>query len=187
MMCPSCYCLNDANCRIASLRAGSFCAFTAARRLITRCDFCDVQPYTCFAKSACGIEMRLVRTCMQRMAKVLNRDDTASFWERGCAPDPGENPKGDQMVYSKGLVQDVLDFLDAGHSTREAQRRFDVHFTTAARWRRERDALCRTGSPQPVECLPGIVRMALGMAYGNHGFKLDQVACTEIVGYIQHY
>lgn len=82
------------------------------------------------------------------------------------------------MVYSKGLVQDVLDFLDAGHSTREAQRRFDVHFTTAARWRRERDALCRTGSPQPVECLPGIVRMALGMAYGNHGFKLDQVACT---------
>ncbi|WP_166078917.1 IS630 transposase-related protein [Xiamenia xianingshaonis] len=80
------------------------------------------------------------------------------------------------MAYSKDLVQDVLDYLDAGHSTREAEERFNVSHESAARWRRLRDGNLRNNRPHPIRYPPETARMALGLAYGDHGFTLDQVA-----------
>lgn len=80
------------------------------------------------------------------------------------------------MTYPKSLVKEVLDYLDAGHSAREAESRFGVSHESAARWRRQRDGNLRHNRPHPVEYPLDTVRTALGLAYGGHGFRLDEVA-----------
>lgn len=80
------------------------------------------------------------------------------------------------MSYPKSFVKKVLDYLDAGHSVREAQSRFGVSHESAARWRRQRDGNLRHNRPHPIKYPLEIVRMALGLAYGGHGLKLDEVA-----------
>lgn len=47
---------------------------------------------------------------------------------------------------------------------------------SAARWRRRRDGNLRVNRPHPVKYPPEVVRAALGLAYGGHGLKLDEVA-----------
>ena len=56
-----------------------------------------------------------------------------------------------------------------------AERRFGVSRESAARWRRGRDGDLKVGRPRPVK-LPLTVRLALGLAYGGHGLRLDEVA-----------
>lgn len=80
------------------------------------------------------------------------------------------------MAYPQELVNEVLDYLDSGHSVREAERRFGVGHESAARWRRLRDGSLRANRPHPVKYPKDTVRLALGLAYGGHGFGLDEVA-----------
>lgn len=80
------------------------------------------------------------------------------------------------MSYPKSFVEQVLDYLDAGHSAREAKARFGVSHESAARWRRQRDGNLRHNGPRPVKYPLETVRMALGLAYGGHGLRLDEVA-----------
>ena len=80
------------------------------------------------------------------------------------------------MSYPKSFVKKVLDYLDAGHSAREAESRFGVSHESAARWRRQRDGNLRHNRPHPVKYPLDTVRVALGLAYGGHGFRLDKVA-----------
>lgn len=80
------------------------------------------------------------------------------------------------MAYPKDFVQEVLDFLDAGHSAREAEERFGVSHESAARWRRERDGNLRINRPHPIKYSQETVKLALGLAYGDHGLTLDQTA-----------
>ena len=80
------------------------------------------------------------------------------------------------MAYPQELVNEVLDYLDSGHSVREAERRFGVGHESAARWRRLRDGNLRANRPHPVKYPKDTVRLALGLAYGGHGFGLDEVA-----------
>lgn len=46
---------------------------------------------------------------------------------------------GIEMAYSKEAIDEVLAYLDEGHSARDAERRFGVSHESAARWRRKRD------------------------------------------------
>ena len=80
------------------------------------------------------------------------------------------------MAYPQELINEVLDYLDSGHSVREAERRFGVGHESAARWRRLRDGSLRANRPHPVKYPQDTVRLALGLAYGGHGFGLDEVA-----------
>ena len=80
------------------------------------------------------------------------------------------------MAYPQELINEVLDYLDSGHSVREAERRFGVGHESAARWRRLRDGNLRANRPHPVKYPQDTVRLALGLAYGGHGFGLDEVA-----------
>ena len=80
------------------------------------------------------------------------------------------------MAYPQELINEVLDYLDSGHSVREAERRFGVGHESAARWRRLRDGNLRANRPHPVKYPKDTVRLALGLAYGGHGFGLDEVA-----------
>lgn len=80
------------------------------------------------------------------------------------------------MSYPKSYVKEVLDYLDAGHSSREAESRFGVSHESAARWRRQRDGNLRYNRPHPIKYPLETVRMALGLAYGDHGLRLDEVA-----------
>lgn len=80
------------------------------------------------------------------------------------------------MSYPKSFVKQVLDYLDAGHSARDAEVCFGVSHESAARWRRQRDGNLRHNRPHPVEYPLETVRMALGLAYGGHGLRLDEVA-----------
>ena len=66
------------------------------------------------------------------------------------------------MAYSKEFIQDVLDYLDSGHSTREAEERFSISHESAARWRRKRDGNLRINRPHPIKYPPETVRLALG-------------------------
>lgn len=54
------------------------------------------------------------------------------------------------MAYPQELINEVLDYLDSGHSVREAERRFGVGHESAARWRRLRDGNLRANRPHPV-------------------------------------
>lgn len=80
------------------------------------------------------------------------------------------------MAYPQELINEVLDYLDSGHSVREAERRFGVGHESAARWRRLRDGNLRANGPHPVKYPQDTVRLALGLAYGGHVFGLDEVA-----------
>ena len=80
------------------------------------------------------------------------------------------------MAYSKEFVQDVLNYLDLGHSTREAEEHFNISHESAARWRRKRDGNLRINRPHPIKYPLETVRLALGLAYGKHGLTLDQTA-----------
>lgn len=80
------------------------------------------------------------------------------------------------MAYPQELINEVLDYLDSGHSVREAERRFGVGRESAARWRRLRDGNLRANRPHPVKYPQDTVRLALGLAHGGHGFGLDEVA-----------
>ena len=80
------------------------------------------------------------------------------------------------MAYPQELINEVLDYLDSGHSVREAERRFGVGHESAARWRRLRDGNLRANRPHPVKYPQDTVRLALGLAYGGHVFGLDEVA-----------
>ena len=80
------------------------------------------------------------------------------------------------MAYPQELINEMLDYLDSGHSVREAERRFGVGHESAARWRRLRDGNLRANRPHPVKYPQDTVRLALGLAYGGHGFGLDEVA-----------
>ncbi|WP_373096240.1 helix-turn-helix domain-containing protein [Collinsella bouchesdurhonensis] len=42
------------------------------------------------------------------------------------------------MAYPKEKIDEVLAYLDEGHSARDAERRFGVSRESAARWRRGR-------------------------------------------------
>ena len=80
------------------------------------------------------------------------------------------------MAYPKETVDEVLAYLDDGHSVRDAERRFGVSHESAARWRRERDGNLKASRPHPVKYPFETVRLALGLAYGGHGLRLDEVA-----------
>lgn len=80
------------------------------------------------------------------------------------------------MAYPKETIDEVLAYLDEGHSVRDAERRFGVSHESAARWRRERDGNLRVIRPHPVKYPFETVRLALGLAYGGHGLRLDEVA-----------
>lgn len=80
------------------------------------------------------------------------------------------------MTYPQELVDEVLEYLDSGHSVRDAEQRFGVSHESAARWRRRRDGNLRINRPHPVKYPLEVVRAALGLAYGDHGLKLDEVA-----------
>ena len=79
------------------------------------------------------------------------------------------------MAYSKEFIQEVLNYLDSGHSAREAEDCFNISHESAARWRRLRDGNLRINRPHPIKYPQETVRMALGLAYGDHGLTLDQV------------
>lgn len=55
------------------------------------------------------------------------------------------------MAYPQELVDEVLDYLDSGHSAREAERRFGVSHESAARWRRRRDGNLRVNQAAPCK------------------------------------
>ncbi len=80
------------------------------------------------------------------------------------------------MAYPKEKIDEVLAYLDEGHSARDAERRFGVSRESAARWRRGRDGNLKVGRPRPVKYPFETVRLALGLAYGGHGLRLDEVA-----------
>ena len=80
------------------------------------------------------------------------------------------------MSYPKSFVKKVLDYLDAGHSAREAESHFGISHESAARWRRQRDGNLRHNRSHPIKYPLDTVRLALGLAYGGHGFRLDEVA-----------
>lgn len=80
------------------------------------------------------------------------------------------------MAYPKEKIDEVLAYLDEGHSVRDAERRFGVSRESAARWRRGRDGNLKVGRPRPVKYPFETVRLALGLAYGGHGLRLDEVA-----------
>ena len=80
------------------------------------------------------------------------------------------------MAYPKEKIDEVLAYLDEGHSARDAERRFGVSRESAARWRRGRDGNLEVGRPRPVKYPFETVRLALGLAYGGHGLRLDEVA-----------
>lgn len=80
------------------------------------------------------------------------------------------------MAYPQELVDEVLEYLDSGRSARDAECRFGVSYESAARWRRQRDGNLRVNRPHPVKYPLEVVRTALGLAYGGHGLKLDEVA-----------
>lgn len=80
------------------------------------------------------------------------------------------------MAYSQEIIDRVLDYLDEGHSTRDAERFFGISKATAALWRKKRDGLMRMQAAHPVKYSMDVVRKALALAYGGHGLKLDEVA-----------
>lgn len=82
------------------------------------------------------------------------------------------------MAYSLGFINKVLDYLDTGHSVRAAAARFGIGRETAARWKRSRDGIQRKTRSHPVEYPQEIVRKVLAIAYGDHGFSVNQVAAT---------
>lgn len=81
------------------------------------------------------------------------------------------------MAYSQQTVQDVLRYLDEGHSVREAEREFGVSKSSISLWRRKRDGASGRPTPHPAKYPLEVVRLALGLAYGGHGLRLDEVAC----------
>lgn len=80
------------------------------------------------------------------------------------------------MAYPKETIDEVLAYLDDGHSVREAEHRFGVSHESAARWRRKRDGNLKVNRSHPVKYPQETVRLALALAYGGHGFRLDEVA-----------
>ena len=81
------------------------------------------------------------------------------------------------MAYSQQAIEDVLRYLDDGHSTRDAQRTFGISKSSISLWKRKRDGAGRRPSPHPVKYPFEVVRLALGLAYGGHGLHLGEVAC----------
>lgn len=53
------------------------------------------------------------------------------------------------MAYPKEAIDEVLAYLDEGHSVRDAERRFGVSRESAARWRRECDGNLKAIRPIP--------------------------------------
>lgn len=81
------------------------------------------------------------------------------------------------MAYPQQTIEDVLRYLDDGHSIRDAERVFGVSKSSISLWKRKRDDISRRPSPHPVKYPFEVVRLALGLAYGGHGLHLDEVAC----------
>lgn len=81
------------------------------------------------------------------------------------------------MAYPKSTLRKALIYLEQGHSIRDTARKFKVSVSCAAKWRKKAFGASRSQRPHPVEYPQETVRMALGLAYGGHGFRLDQVAC----------
>ena len=54
------------------------------------------------------------------------------------------------MAYPKEKIDEVLAYLDEGHSARDAERRFGVSRESAARWRRGRDGNLKVGRPRKI-------------------------------------
>ena len=79
------------------------------------------------------------------------------------------------MAYPKEKIDEVLAYLDEGHSARDAERRFGVSRESAARWRRGRDGNLKVGRPRPVKYPFETVRLALGLAYGGQGLRPDEI------------
>lgn len=84
------------------------------------------------------------------------------------------------MVYPQKFINEVLEYLDSGHTSREAGERFGIGHSTAAGWRRRRDGNMRTVGPHPVKYPMDTVKRALGLACGDYGFTTGEVAA--IVG-----
>lgn len=66
--------------------------------------------------------------------------------------------------------------LDEGYSVHDVGEAFGISRQTISRWRLLRDGMLRKGHPRPVKYPLETVRTALGLAYGNSGFKLSEVA-----------
>lgn len=81
------------------------------------------------------------------------------------------------MAYPKSLVNEVLNYLEEGHAIRDAACRFGLGKSTVSRWSLKAFGPKRPQRSHPVKYSDETVRMALGLAYGGHGFRLDQVAC----------
>lgn len=80
------------------------------------------------------------------------------------------------MAHPKSLVDEVLNYLEEGHTIRDAACRFGLSKSTVSRWSLETFGLKMPLRSHPVKYPDKMVRMALGLAYGEHGFGLNQVA-----------
>lgn len=67
-------------------------------------------------------------------------------------------------------------YCNEGHSVREAQGKFGVSKSSASLWLRAANGCKRKTSSHPVKYPERTVRLAIGLAYGNHGFTLTEVA-----------
>lgn len=81
------------------------------------------------------------------------------------------------MTYPTAVVDQVLEYLDSGRSISDIEREFGISKSSISFWNRKRGLRMRAYSPRPVRYPLEVVRKALALAYGNHGFKLRDVAC----------
>lgn len=80
------------------------------------------------------------------------------------------------MRYSQETIDAALAYLDEGHTLCETAERFGVSFSAVGAWRRRRDGPLYRRRARSVQCDDEKVRLALGLAYGDHGLRLDEVA-----------
>lgn len=80
------------------------------------------------------------------------------------------------VSYSQEIIDDVLAYIDEGHTIREAEQRFGIGRSSASRWKRMRDGVTAKSATHPVKYPMDVVRRALGLAYGGYGLRLAEVA-----------
>jgi len=80
------------------------------------------------------------------------------------------------MAYPKEARDALIDYCNEGHSVREAQGKFGVSKSSASLWLRAANGCKRKTSSHPARYPERTVRLAIGLAYGNHGSALTEVA-----------
>lgn len=80
------------------------------------------------------------------------------------------------MTFPQPIKDEVLSYLDEGHSIRDAAKTFGISKSTVFVWKKKRHGVSRKSSPRPLKYPMELVRRALGLAYGAHRIRLDEVA-----------